>query len=65
MTHAMKAKSTLYEHGIYAEIIKLEPKMTKRGCAYGISFDCINLALVEDALNSRKIKYSEILSLPI
>lgn len=64
MTHAVKARNTLYDSGIYSEIIKLEPNMTKRGCAYGISFDCINLTLAKDALIKSKIKFTEVLTLP-
>ena len=36
MTMALKAKKTLTESYIECEIIKLEPNMTKKGCAYGI-----------------------------
>ena len=43
MTHALKAKKALAEYFIDSEIIKLEPNMTQKGCAYGIKFNCVNL----------------------
>ena len=36
LTLAMKAKSALDAAGIYCTIVKLDPTMTKRGCAYGL-----------------------------
>ncbi|MBQ3040909.1 MAG: DUF3343 domain-containing protein [Clostridia bacterium] len=63
MTYALKAKRALAEANISAEIIKLEPRMTHNGCAYGIKFDCINLNSVTDALMRRRINYTEIINL--
>ena len=63
MTLAIKTKKTLNEYGIRSEIIKLEPNMTPKGCAYGVEFECLNLYLVKDVLNNNRIKYSEIISI--
>ncbi len=63
MTIAIKAQKALSKENISCEIIRLEPSMTKKGCAYGIKFNCLSLYAVENALNSNKIKYSEIISL--
>ena len=63
MTIALKAKKALKEFNIEAEIIKLEPNMTQKGCAYGIKFDCFNLYNAESALSFKKIKYTEIIRL--
>ena len=63
MTTAIKAKKALNEFYIDCEIIKLEPNMTKKGCAYGIKFDCINTYSVENVLNEKRVKYSEIFRL--
>jgi len=60
MTIALKTKKALNEASIDCEIIKLEPHMTKKGCAYGIKFDCINVYSVENVLNKKRIKYTEI-----
>ena len=63
MTIALKAKKVLNEAFIDCEIIKLEPQMTKRGCAYGIKFDCINIYSVENVLKQNRVKYTEIFRL--
>ncbi len=63
MTVALKAKKALNEAYIDCEIIKLEPYMTKRGCAYGIKFDCINIYSAENVLNKNRVKYTEIFRL--
>ena len=40
VTYAMKAQEILSASGIQAEVIRLRPEQTKRGCAYGISLGC-------------------------
>ncbi len=60
MTIAIKAKRALNEANFDCEIIKLEPYMTKKGCAYGIKFDCMNIYSVENILNNKRVKYTEI-----
>ena len=61
MTYAIKAKNALSDYYIDAEIVKLEPNMTKKGCAYGVSFNCVNFESVKEALRKGAIKYTEIL----
>lgn len=63
MTIALKAKKILNNAFIECEIIKLEANLTKRGCGYGIKFDCINYYSVEKILNDNKVKYNQILNL--
>ena len=63
MTHAVKAKKALADFLIDSEIVKLEPYMTEKGCAYGIKFDCVNLYQAEDALKQKSVKYTEIIRL--
>ncbi len=63
MTHAIKAKKALESAYIDCNIIKLEPFMTKKGCAYGVEFQCVNLYNAKDALDKKSVKYSEIISL--
>lgn len=62
MTLAIKAKKALNQANIFAEIVKLDPNMTKKGCAYGINFNCLDLIKVQDVLNRNQVKYSEILN---
>ncbi len=63
MTIALKAQRALNENGIINEIVKLEPYMTKKGCAYGIKFDCINVYSVTNVLKEKRVKYTEIFRL--
>ena len=63
MTYAQKAKKDLENNLIECEIIRLEPNMTKKGCAYGVKFQCINLYAAKDALDKSSVKYTEIISL--
>ena len=58
LTLAMKAKSALDEVGLYGKIVKLDPTMTRRGCAYGIEYDCENHKSVRSAFNTAKISVS-------
>ena len=62
MTYAIKAKKALNDSYIDAEIIKLAPNMTKKGCAYGVRFDCVNLTAVQDALRKLSVKYTELIT---
>ena len=61
MTHAIKAKKALSESYIDSEIIKLEPSMTKKGCSYGVSFNCVNLNSAYEAFKKMSIKYTELI----
>ena len=63
ITVALKAKKALEESYIDCEIIKLESSMTKKGCAYGIKFNCININSLENVLKKKKVNYTEIFRL--
>lgn len=63
MTYAIKAQRALNEVLITSEIIRLEPHMTSKGCAYGLKFNCLNLNLIHDIFRKKSIKYSEIIRL--
>lgn len=62
MTYAIKAQRALSSNYINSEIIKLDSNMTKKGCSYGVRFDCINLQVAERALKSHGVKYSQIIT---
>ena len=62
MTYAIKAKKALNDNYINAEVIKLSPSMTQKGCAYGVKFDCVNLYLVQEALRKNSIRYTELIN---
>ena len=61
MTVALKATRTLAAHGIFAEVIALSANETRRGCAYGISFDCDALETVRAALKSAGVSPTQYL----
>ena len=58
LTLAMKAESVLSEAGISGKIVKLDPSMTRRGCAYGIEYLCEYQKAVRSAFNTAKISVS-------
>lgn len=61
MTYAVKAQKVLNSRNIGAEIVKLDPTLTKRGCAWGIQIDCMRVDEVRRVLDSRNIPYGEII----
>ena len=50
MTQAMKAQRVLAEIAVPTTVIKSNSAENRRGCAYGISFDCAQRENVENAL---------------
>ena len=58
LTIAMKAHSMLDNAGLESKIVKLDPSMTKRGCAYGIEYPCEDHKAVRSAFNAAKISVS-------
>lgn len=62
-TYSMKAQKILYENGISASVTKLDGEYAKKGCAYGIKFDCRNRIIVKRLLQDKNIQYSDIRSI--
>ena len=60
MTQAMRAKYALVSDGINCEIVSLPPSLTRRGCAYGIRFECRFENSVRNRLQSLGMRSSEI-----
>lgn len=61
MTAALKASQILRGRGLRTEVIGLSASETKRGCAYGISFDCAVMSEVRNALKQGGIAVSQYL----
>ncbi|MBQ7309252.1 MAG: DUF3343 domain-containing protein [Clostridia bacterium] len=61
-TNAIKAKRLLHRNGISAVIVRLSPKMTKNGCAFGLRVDryAVNRAVL--LLEDGGIDFGEILA---
>lgn len=55
LTYAIKAERILAELGVSARVVKLDASVSRRGCEYGISFDCRDLPYVKTALKSAGI----------
>ncbi|MBE6548482.1 MAG: DUF3343 domain-containing protein [Ruminococcaceae bacterium] len=60
-TLAMKAQRALSAHAINASVIKINSSKTRKGCAYGISFDCDQTANVKTILAKENIPVREFL----
>jgi hypothetical protein len=63
MTYATKAKRLLWSAGINCEISSLSQELTRRGCAYGVKFDCRFTESVRTILNENGFRSSEILTI--
>ena len=61
LTLAMKAQSVLSDKGLESKIVKLDPSMTRRGCAYGIEYPCEIHNAVRSAFNTANISVSSYL----
>ena len=58
LTLAMKAHAALEQAELSSKIVKLEPSMTKRGCAYGVEYPCEIHRSVRSAFTAAKIPVS-------
>ena len=54
VTLAMKARAALAAAAIPSEVIKLQSS-SRRGCVYGLSFSCQQLANARTVLNNSRI----------
>lgn len=63
MTQAIKVKNFLTKSLINSNVIKLDSNLTKKGCSYGVEFDCGSIYTVESLLTGSSIKYNQILNI--
>ena len=56
MTQAMRAQSVLASSAIRTEVIKADSSQTRRGCAYALSFSCLQEAIVKSVLRDAGIR---------
>ena len=61
MTQAMRGRSALEARGIHAEIVGLDPSLTKRGCAYGLRFASSGREEVLRCLRGKNIPWGSVL----
>ncbi len=60
-TLAMKAQRVLAAEAIYSSVTKVNSSKTRRGCAYGVSFDCAQQSNVKAILTRENIPVKEFL----
>lgn len=58
----IKAQKVLAENAIFCKIVSIDPRLTKRGCAYGIEFSCSEERNVKSILRRAGIHTSQIIS---
>ena len=61
MTGAIKARDALVKAGISANIVSIDASLTKRGCAYGVSFPCEAEFDAKRIMRKKNIDYGEIM----
>ena len=52
---SIKAQKALASEKIYSKIVSIDPKLTKKGCAYGIEFACSEERTVRTILHRARI----------
>jgi len=55
MTMAMQAQNVLASAAVRARLIKADSRYTRLGCAYALSFSCLQLELVKQTLQNAGI----------
>ena len=58
----IKAQKALNQNAIFCKIVSIDPKLTKRGCAYGIEFACSDEQNVRSILRRYGIHPSQFIS---
>ena len=60
ITSAHMARKALASAGIVSNIVSIDPNITRKGCAYGIGFNCGDAVRVKRVLKEKGIAYGEI-----
>lgn len=60
-TAAMKAKRALEKKGIYVRIVRPSPKLTPKGCSYGLQTDERLISSVIYYLEQERIPFGEVM----
>lgn len=56
MTQAMRAQKVLANAAVRAEVIKVDSALTGKGCAYAVSYSCLQADNVKTILKSAGIR---------
>lgn len=60
-TQALKAQRALSGEAILSHVVKVSSSATRKGCGYGVSFDCQNRYNAEVILKKNNIPIKEML----
>ena len=55
----IKAQNALMNEGYYCKIVSIDPRLTRRGCAYGIEFSCNDEGNVRRVLRHAGVSVSQ------
>ena len=61
ITMALKAQRVLSKNAIQSNTVKVSRSAQKKGCVYGIEFDCALLGNVKNILDSAGVEINEFL----
>jgi len=64
VTYAMKGENLLRRGGIAARQVRLEPRATRRGCAFGVAVPCDKRRTATELLRAAGIPFSQLLTRP-
>ncbi|MBE6617771.1 MAG: DUF3343 domain-containing protein [Ruminococcaceae bacterium] len=59
-TAAEQARRAANHERIYAEIVSIDPSITRRGCSMGIRLSCANIDKMKRILERKNIPYGDI-----
>ena len=62
-TFAIKAKRLLEAQGIYVRIVRPNPKLTPKGCSFGLQADTRLFSYIMYYLEREKIPFGELMDL--
>ena len=62
-TLAMKAKRALFRRGISVKIVRPSPRLTPRGCTFGLEIEAHLISRAMDILEENRIPFGEILDI--
>jgi hypothetical protein len=61
ITYAMKGERVLGAEGIPVRQVRLEPRATRRGCAFGLAVPCSRRRIATELLAAAGIPFSQVL----
>ncbi len=62
-TLAIKAKRVLFRQGISVKLVRPSPRLTPRGCTFGLEMETYQISRAIDILEENRIPFGEILSI--